>query len=116
VLQVASGSLPDERRFLYAEFTATSESAAAKVEELLALLAVAVREEPGNIAFDAYRKRDDPTGFFVYEIYEDEAAFQLHLRQEHGRAFNAELAHLVQGGASELTWLSPLQRLPGGPM
>ena len=105
--------LPDRRRFLYAEFTATSELAASRVEELLAALAIAVRAEPGNVAFDAYRKRENPIAFFVYEIYRDEEAFQLHLRQEHGRAFNAELLHLVQGGASQLTWLSPLAQLPG---
>jgi quinol monooxygenase YgiN len=109
---LADGQLPDRRRFLYAEFTATSESAAARVEELLAGLAIAVRAEPGNIAFDAYRKSEHPAAFFVYEIYRDEEAFQFHLRQEHGRAFNAELVHLVRDGASQLTWLNPLQQLP----
>lgn len=83
---------------------------AGRVAELLAALAIAVRAEPGNVAFDAYRKREDPTSFFVYEIYRDEEAFQLHLGQEHGRAFNAELVHLVRGGASQLTWLSPVQQ------
>lgn len=111
------GSSPavDVRRFLYAEFTATSDWAASKVGELLAALTVAVRAEPGNVAFDAYRRLDDPTSFFVYEIYEDQAAFQLHLRQEYGRAFNAELVHLVEGGASRLTWLSPLEQLEARP-
>ena len=112
---MADAPAPDARRYLYAEFTATSEATAVRVDELLAVLSVAVRAEPGNVAFDAFRKRDDRTAFFVFETYQDEAAFQLHLRQEHGRVFNAELVHLVRGGASQLTSLSPVERLPAQP-
>ena len=98
----------DERRFLYAEFVAVDDAAAAKVDELLRALTIAVRAEPGNIAFDAYRKQGNPNAFFVYEIYANDAAFQSHLARAHGREFNAELVGLVSGGASELTWLTQL--------
>ena len=109
---MADSPLPDGRRYLYAEFTANDATAAARVEELLGSLALAVRAEPANLVFDAYRKAEDPTSFFVYEIYEDEAAFQFHLDQEHGRVFNAELTGLVRGGASQLTWLDPVSQDP----
>lgn len=92
---------------LYAEFTAL-EGAADEVERLLATLADAVRREPGNVVFDAYRKSEDTHAFFVYEIYADEDAFRSHLGQEHGRVFNERLAGLVHGGRSTLTWLTPL--------
>ena len=101
-------SLNDKRTFLYAEFVAVDDSAATRVEKLLEALTLSVRAEPGNIAFDAYRKKANPKAFFVYEIYEDETAFRSHLAHEHGRLFNAELTGLVRGGASELTWLTPL--------
>lgn len=101
-------SLRDERRILYAEFVAIDDSAASRIEVLLGVLTAAVRAEAGNIAFDAYRKSKDPREFFVYEVYVDEAAFRSHLGQEHGRVFNAQLVNLVSGGASELTWLTPL--------
>jgi quinol monooxygenase YgiN len=90
---------------LYAEFRAL-DGAADLVEHLLATLADAVRREPGNLVFDAYRKSDDPHAFFVYEIYADEAAFRSHLDQEHGRVFNERLAGLVHGGRSRLTVLT----------
>ncbi|HAM25255.1 MAG TPA: antibiotic biosynthesis monooxygenase [Microbacteriaceae bacterium] len=98
---------------LYAEFTAL-DGAADRVEELLLALANAVRQEPGNLVFDAYRKTDDPLAFFVYEIYADEDAFRAHLDQEHGRVFNEQLAGLVRGGRSQLTWLRPLAELDDG--
>jgi quinol monooxygenase YgiN len=95
-------------RALYAEFTAVDAAAADRTQEILLLLADAVRREPGNLAFDAYRKTDDVLTFFVYEIYADEEAFRAHMGQEHGRLFNAELTDLVVGGGSTLTWLTPL--------
>ncbi|TXN32812.1 putative quinol monooxygenase [Lacisediminihabitans profunda] len=95
---------------LYAEFTAL-EGAADLVEQLLRTLAEAVRREPGNLVFDAYRKSDDPQEFFVFEIYADESAFRSHLEQEHGRVFNERLAELVQGGRSRLTWLTPVAQV-----
>jgi quinol monooxygenase YgiN len=93
---------------LYAEFTALDVAAADRAEEILLRLADAVRREPGNLAFDAYRKTDDVLTFFVYEIYADEEAFHAHLGREHSRVFNAELTNLVIGGGSTLTWLTPL--------
>src|SRR5664279_2767084 len=98
---------------LYAEFTAL-DGAADLVEQLLITLTEAVRREPGNLVFDAYRKSEDPQAFFVYEIYADEDAFRSHLHQDHGRVFNERLAGLVHGGKSRLTWLTPVAD-GGGP-
>jgi quinol monooxygenase YgiN len=92
---------------LYAEFTAL-DGAADLVEQLLMVLTDAVRKEPGNLVFDAYRKADDPQAFFVYEVYADEDAFLSHLGREHGRVFNERLAELVHGGGSRLTRLTPI--------
>lgn len=96
-----------ERPTLYAEFTALPAQAEA-VAALLADLVDAVRTEPGNIVFDAYRKTEDPDVFFVYEVYADRAAFDAHLASEHSAIFNSKLGPLVEGGGSTLTWLRPL--------
>ncbi len=93
---------------LYAEFTALS-GAEDRVAELLGILVDAVRREPGNVVFDAYRVTGELARFFVYEVYASDEAFQNHLAADHGRIFNTELAELVEGGVSRLTWLSPVR-------
>ncbi|MCU1635839.1 MAG: antibiotic biosynthesis monooxygenase [Cryobacterium sp.] len=95
-----------ERRVLYAEFTALP-GKGDEVASLIRDLTVSVRQEPGNLAFAAHRKESDPLEFFVYEEYQDEAAFQTHLAADHGARFNAALASLVVGGGSTLTFLRP---------
>lgn len=49
---------------LYATFTATPGNAPA-VADLLRDFAETVRQEPGNVVFDATQKADDPHSFFV---------------------------------------------------
>lgn len=96
-----------ERPTLYAEFTALPAQAEA-VAALLAGLVDSVRTEPGNIVFDAHRKTENPDVFFVYEVYADKAAFEVHITSPHSVEFNAKLGPLVEGGGSTLTWLRPL--------
>ena len=73
---------------------------------LLAELAQDVRAEPGNVVFTVHRLRDDQNVFLVYEIYEDEQAFRAHMSTTHGLTFNERIKTLVEGGASQLTWLT----------
>lgn len=89
---------------LYAEFTVVAGNED-RVRDLVDELARHVRAEPGNIIFEPHVLEEDPLHYFVYEVYADDAAFQLHLEQEHGRVFNEKLRHLVAGGASQLTML-----------
>jgi quinol monooxygenase YgiN len=94
-------------RALYAEFTVIP-GAEDRVAELMRELTARVSREPGNLAFVPYTLAADPRHYFVYEVYTDEAAFQAHITADYGVRFNAELAALVEGGGSELTWLTPL--------
>jgi quinol monooxygenase YgiN len=73
---------------------------------LLTELAQEVRAEPGNVAFAVHRLRDDQNVFLVYEIYEDEHAFRAHTSTPHSLIFNQRIKTLVEGGASQLTWLT----------
>ncbi len=92
---------------LIAEFTARPLQAEA-VAALLAGLATQVRQEPGNIAFDCFRQRDDDAKFVVYEIYQDRAAFAAHISADYGAVFNASLRNLIVEPNSVLTFLTPL--------
>lgn len=89
---------------LYATFTAVAGRAAA-VATLLRDYAVSVREEPGNVLFEATCRIDEPEAFFVYEEYVDEEAFQAHLNAPYGVPFNAALAPLIVEPQSVLTHL-----------
>ena len=92
---------------LIAEFTALP-GQGNTVAELLAGLATNVRQEPGNVAFDCFRRLDDGTRFVVYEIYRDKAAFKAHISADYGAVFNARLRGLIIEPNSVLTFLTPL--------
>ncbi|MBC6988684.1 putative quinol monooxygenase [Hymenobacter sp. BT491] len=54
------------------------------VRRLLLQAAVAVREhEPGNLVYLAHQSPDEPSRFFVYEQYADDAALQAHRESAH---------------------------------
>ncbi|PPH34856.1 putative quinol monooxygenase [Rathayibacter rathayi] len=92
-------------RILVAEFTAKP-GHEETVAGMIADLAVLVRQEPGNVEFVPYRREDDPTRFFVYEVYRDEEAFQAHISADYGAVFNEKLGPLIVQPHSQLTWLA----------
>ncbi|GAA4487575.1 putative quinol monooxygenase [Microbacterium panaciterrae] len=94
-------------RYLYAEFQAVP-GAGDAVASLVAGYRRDVAAEPGNVRFDAHRLQDDRDRFFVYEEYADDAAFDAHAGSAYCARFNEELAPLVIGGGSALTWLEPV--------
>lgn len=97
--------MPQAERRLYAEFVALPGSEP-RVADLVETLTAAVRAEAGCLQFDPFTRVDNPRHWVVMEGYTDEEAFQAHLGSEHGRAFNAEIADHIAGGASSLVWLA----------
>ncbi|MBG6053873.1 quinol monooxygenase YgiN [Salinibacterium sp. CAN_S4] len=93
---------------LYAEFTALP-GKEQRVSEILQILAARVREEEGNVAFQPFTHATEPRRFFVFEEYVDDRAFETHISAEHGTQFNAELATLIEGDGSDLTWLASIE-------
>ena len=55
-----------------------------------------VDREPGCREFDVCRDPDDPSLFFLYELYDDEAAIQAHLQSQHYLQMNAATAPWVE--------------------
>ncbi|MGV9346709.1 putative quinol monooxygenase [Streptomyces spiralis] len=100
---------------LFAQFTAR-EGAEDEVARLLRDYAARVREENGNLLFDVYTKASQPRSYWIFEVYEDEAAFQRHLKAPHGGPFNAALGPLIEEHASRLTFLDPVDLTSLAPM
>ena len=56
---------------------------------------VSVRDEPGCRQFDVMLPRNAASKVFLYEVYDDEAAFAAHTRTAHFAAFDRDSAPLV---------------------
>jgi quinol monooxygenase YgiN len=56
---------------------------------------VSVRDEKGCSRFDVCADRKDPDRILLYEVYDDRAAFDLHLKTPHFATFNEASAPLV---------------------
>jgi quinol monooxygenase YgiN len=95
------------KKTLLAEFTAR-DGAEDEVARLLRDYARKVREEEGNLAFDVYTKASNPRAYWIFEVYQDEDAFQAHLKAPYGAPFNAALTPLIEEDASVLTFLDPM--------
>ena len=51
--------------------------------------------ETGCRQFDVCQSSDDPTRFFVYEIYDDEAAFEVHRNSPHSAIARERIKDLL---------------------
>lgn len=68
------------------------EAKAAHVEEFKQAILInakaSVDDEPGCQQFDVAQDPNDEASFFLYEIYDDEAAFKAHLATSHFKLFD----------------------------
>jgi len=55
------------------------------------------RREAGCRRFDVCRPHARRDGVFLYEIYDDEAAFQAHLQTAHFKAFATQTGDMIVG-------------------
>jgi autoinducer 2-degrading protein len=53
------------------------------------------RREPKNLRFDVLRTVDDPSRFFLYEVYTDEDGFRDHQRTAHYLAWRDAVAPMM---------------------
>lgn len=77
-----------------------------EIARLLTALATDVRNEPGNERFVVYTLEEDPDFFHVEETYRDDEAFKAHMGMEHGKVFNNAIKTLVEGGGSQVVFLT----------
>ena len=96
--------MTDDRKILLAELMAC-EGCEPQVQAILTEYAIDVKAEPGNQVFNCYKTQDEPRRFVVYEVYDDEAAFQAHLSAPMNAEINRRLSSVTEGGSS-LTFLT----------
>lgn len=53
------------------------------------------RTEPGNVRFDVLRSNEDPTRFFLYEVYRTENDFKAHQQTPHYLQWKARVADMM---------------------
>lgn len=58
-----------------------------------------VKTEPGCQQFDVCTDPARPTSVFLYEVYDNEAAFLAHMQQPHFKAFDAETSDMITSKA-----------------
>ncbi len=66
------------------------------VAEGLAVNQAASRQEPAVVEWIAYRSKDDPRNFLLYEIYVDEAGLEAHRASAHFQRYLAEVVPLLE--------------------
>ncbi len=81
---------------LVVEFRIKPEQVAAFEVAILANAQASREQEPGCRQFDVCRNADEPELFYLYELYDDEAAVQAHLASAHFLQMNAATAAWVE--------------------
>lgn len=66
------------------------------LEIMLLTAARSVADEPGCRQFDVCCDRRDPGRVFLYEVYDDEAAFEAHRASPHSQAFFRDTEGLIE--------------------
>lgn len=64
-----------------------------------------LREEPGTVRFDILEDASDPRRLFLYEVYEDEAAFEAHKQRSPYKTAMKVWGDLTSGGSVTITEL-----------
>jgi quinol monooxygenase YgiN len=70
-------------RFVVTAFWEASPGEEEAVAAILSRFAPKAREEPGVENFVIHRSRSEPSKFFFYEVFKDEAAFTAHQQTTH---------------------------------
>lgn len=63
--------------------------------EMMQNAATSLASEPGCHRFDVCTDTSRPEEVFLYELYDDRAAFEVHLKSEHFVAFDARVADMI---------------------
>ena len=84
------------------DFKLKPEHAAAFHASIITNARASVADEPGCSQFDVCVDPQDLTSIFLYEIYNDRAAFEAHLKTPHFAVFDKESAPWVASKAARM--------------
>ncbi len=82
---------------IVAEFDVLAADAASFTRHAIENATASVRDEPGCRRFDVLLPEERAGRIVLYEIYQDRAAFDAHLRTPHFATFDAATKTLVRG-------------------
>ncbi|HEY1505132.1 MAG TPA: putative quinol monooxygenase [Stellaceae bacterium] len=92
---------------LIAELQVKPEAVEKFIPLIMANANTSVHTEKGCMQFDVTQQTDDPTKFSLYEIYADQAAFELHGKTPYVQDFFAKTKDMIVGrSAKRLTRLA----------
>ena len=92
-----STSTSDQRLYVVTvQFSVAPRHLADFMREMVANARDSRQREPGCLAFDVCQDPATPGQVFLYEIYQDAAAFEKHKREAHFLAFDRTVAPWVQ--------------------
>ena len=78
---------------------ATFDVVPGRMDEFLSLLMVhrerCLKDEPGTVRFDVLRPRNEEEQVMLYDVYADDAAFQVHWNGPHVARMRAETTGMV---------------------
>jgi len=80
---------------IHVELQAKPEHFEAYRAAMLRHAALSLKEDPGCRQFDLFVPQDAPHTVMVYEVYDDEAAFQGHATSKHTADHGAATRHMV---------------------
>jgi len=76
-------------------FTLRPDAAQAFLPLMTANAQASLANEPGCTRFDVLTDPARPDEVFLYELYDDSAAFKVHLDSAHFKAFDAAVADMI---------------------
>ncbi len=59
-----------------------------------------------------YTKKSNPRAYWIFEVYQDEAAFEKHITAPYGQPFNAELTQMIEEDGSTGRAAAPVRGAP----
>lgn len=84
--------MPNAPYVVSVELVINPERVAQFLPLILENAAASLKHESGCLVFDVCQGTDDKAQIFLYEVYQDEAAFQRHLKTEHFLKFDRQTA------------------------
>jgi len=80
-----------------ASFSLTAGASGAFMPHMIVNRRTSLEVEPGCHHFDICTDPERPDHVYLYEIYDDAAAFEAHRQTPHFNAFMAQVSDMVQG-------------------
>jgi quinol monooxygenase YgiN len=77
-------------------------------QAFLEMAAAVEANEPGAWIYTMHRSHEDPLDVYVYEVYEDEEAFELHINTDYIEKLRSRLAELADPSFSSIRVLEPV--------